>query len=963
MRPKNEVEKEAFDKIENSLDKIKMGIGSESNLVHEWDKIAENIAANPSAGMYWAGRLDYESSVTTIREQLAFIKDTTSKQEFVRKINRLMTHLTEVFLNISHQHNQDSAGVKASKARLTGLYLALGNIIGYDAEKLKQTLDRIADTAEQAKAKSSFAVSPPSSSVTTAASEKSGVVIPSLTSADKPSSEYSKMVEEYEKFHKSLTVLISEKHYLLGETKVMSLTAADFSEYVKSLQQKKEEAKALQESLISKNSDNISDKNKYDAMIGNLAKTQETCGNFINLIESLQKIFTDYKEIGRKYNAALLSKNITDLETVRKDYEVASKAFDDFLTTNKSVIEGLQNSLYQGGAIYTLEKQIKEITETYKVEAKVQIDFINKKIDSLTKPAPQVTAASSSVSSQKAAQNSVAPVAKTIPSLAAPNPKIAIQKPPEPQSTAKAGASIMTAGTNLLNRFMGPKSTKSPEPVKAPSTKTPEKPKLLNGIEGAAFKEKGYINPEAYSDSKNVSNVVSASMYESNNKSSKPSDDLALTGVSIEGLPFMLVVDGAFRCPKEKVFAFINQEMLVRLPIYLAKIKNAHDASEHKKISEEFIKEILTTCKKEWAMQGVDFSFALAMTYEKEGKLAVCGCGVGDVGLIARDNKGNIKQLIYNQEQREKSDSAGNMAGGLEKPYKDLINESTNDNRIKEICGRSQSFNHSINVDDLLLGYTSVPKSMENELPNTTLTTVTRQRRNYDTKGMENFTVEIESKFTGLKLDPRLTDKSVTNDSFLKKMWGTCVQEHEQALTTAQITYERELAAAPTERDRISVGYQFGDDATMCTIKVPDKQLQNTLATAQNISKVPVKLFSAEELPKLSPNPVGHPLASAPSSQTALSPPVLQVPPAAQAPPSEKAQESVLKAGPLMAQSSNPAPASAAVPSNFPPKVANSENQTEGPQIMARKFVPKKPTSGTGKSASIIGDKSKGLGK
>jgi hypothetical protein len=264
---------------------------------------------------------------------------------------------------------------------------------------------------------------------------------------------------------------------------------------------------------------------------------------------------------------------------------------------------------------------------------------------------------------------------------------------------------------------------------------------------------------------------LGTSLFASNFGSTKKnSDDQAISGVSREGYPFLVLVDGFFGCDRQGVFDFVELQILPLLEPYQAELARApKQADAHTK---QLINHIFAR-KRAFLNKGIDFTLSLAITFALKDGTYAAGLGVGDIGLVLKSSSDRIQQLTYRT-----------VVDSFKDGFDDFITRSPA--KIQDVIERSSRFLVPVAPGDELLAYTYLPEilELENDRP---LDADPNEPRRY------GLNTDV------LSLSPYIP--------LLHQVWNHAVTAHQQQLA---------------ERQTSDDAFKFGDDATFASIQFPN---------------------------------------------------------------------------------------------------------------------------------------------
>lgn len=162
------------------------------------------------------------------------------------------------------------------------------------------------------------------------------------------------------------------------------------------------------------------------------------------------------------------------------------------------------------------------------------------------------------------------------------------------------------------------------------------------------------------------------------------SNDMALTGYTSEGLPFLITVRAN---SLNRVGHFFETEVLSQISQYSADLVAAESSADQNSlaVTDQFINGIRLQNE---ANDNFEFSFSFAVTYQTAaGQYRLAGCDIGQPGVMIKPVDGPIKKL---------------------RPIKKLTSDSPS----------QYNFDQEISEGALLFGYTYLPEEIVKELKN-----------------------------------------------------------------------------------------------------------------------------------------------------------------------------------------------------------------------------------------------------
>jgi len=290
----------------------------------------------------------------------------------------------------------------------------------------------------------------------------------------------------------------------------------------------------------------------------------------------------------------------------------------------------------------------------------------------------------------------------------------------------------------------------------------------------------------------------------------KVSDDKIVIAYSDEGLPFQIIVDGAFGGPDtENLNSLIDQEVTPRINQCAAELAKPDSEQKVNDILKDTINDIylarMEFNKNHNPGMGPDyydnqcqFTMSVAMTYERNGEQYCAGFGIGDTGIALQRQNGQVEQLVRGTII---DDSGTRGRPSQRKVFFGM--ETKGENRDQNI-ERHDIVNVKINPGDQILGYTHIPDRMK-----------------------KTSTIK-DGKDSIIKESISLYDIS-SNTNLLTQVVDQCGSEHTTEMLLAQ-SESRGAAEINEGAGKQAVDLRkIGDDCTIGVVTMPDKGLQKTL--------------------------------------------------------------------------------------------------------------------------------------
>ena len=202
--------------------------------------------------------------------------------------------------------------------------------------------------------------------------------------------------------------------------------------------------------------------------------------------------------------------------------------------------------------------------------------------------------------------------------------------------------------------------------------------------------------PVYLKDPQNIGAILGTSLYAASTPSSKThSDDQAIVGVTKEGYPFFLCIDGFHGCDAAGVFAFIEKEVLGLVETYQLQLQQG--ASPESVI--HAWQEAIFEAKLAYLNRGIDFTLGVVVTFSSKNKTYAVGWSVGDIGMLYKPFEGSTTNVL-----------AVKKVGG----FKDAFDDRTCQDAVarKEAVARSEWFCRPIGIGDEIVAYTYAPEGL-----------------------------------------------------------------------------------------------------------------------------------------------------------------------------------------------------------------------------------------------------------
>lgn len=273
----------------------------------------------------------------------------------------------------------------------------------------------------------------------------------------------------------------------------------------------------------------------------------------------------------------------------------------------------------------------------------------------------------------------------------------------------------------------------------------------------------------------------------------KRSDDKVITGYNRQGLPFQLIVDGFFQGATDKIFNFIDQDVLPLMDDYADELASAKDPNE---VTKTLICRIAML--RAHKARDSEFTLSIVNTYQKDGQNYAAGFGIGDTAIVCKQVSGEITQLV-----------AHTMVDGFKDAF-DEFSELTDEVKFNTVVQRNDLFDVKLQVGDELVGYTSLPELMEQE------------------------SKEFKSKHINSRLSQEQTIKKYyLNTEALEISQGKSF--FSQIVDCIDHYFNKQCD--DVERDYTG---HFGDDCTLAGITIPGPELQNKMGQLCKIDHIKI---------------------------------------------------------------------------------------------------------------------------
>lgn len=221
---------------------------------------------------------------------------------------------------------------------------------------------------------------------------------------------------------------------------------------------------------------------------------------------------------------------------------------------------------------------------------------------------------------------------------------------------------------------------------------------VRNSLQGVPIVPLAYQSAKVNTCDANICQVMSTSLFSSNIESTKKqSDDQVISGVTCNGYPFIIAVDGFFGCNNRLVFNFIQMNVVPLIQKYYLLLQN--NPHQYEKIVKDWIMEIITLKRKNMGHL-ISFTLSIAITFPHNGRNYVSGFGVGDIGIVKRDQLGKLDQLATHT-----------VVDGFKDGFDDSMVDSNE--QVARMLNRASCFLREIKPGDEIVAYTYIPKTLE----------------------------------------------------------------------------------------------------------------------------------------------------------------------------------------------------------------------------------------------------------
>lgn len=213
---------------------------------------------------------------------------------------------------------------------------------------------------------------------------------------------------------------------------------------------------------------------------------------------------------------------------------------------------------------------------------------------------------------------------------------------------------------------------------------------IVQAIEG----EEGYTidnkidegNSHIYASTSLFANYIAGERI---NYRHRVSYDKGLIGYHLQGLPFLILVNGFIGSDIKQIFHLIDHHISSLMNATAKKLSYTESTSD---TLTNLIKKIFAL--KEKFAPSSEFSMSFAITYERQNRFYCAGFGIGDTGLVLRHTLTNqIKQLAYRTV--------------------DAFDKRTLKLDLDHLLERNKIFNVPVDPGDELLGYTRLIRMEE----------------------------------------------------------------------------------------------------------------------------------------------------------------------------------------------------------------------------------------------------------
>jgi len=285
-----------------------------------------------------------------------------------------------------------------------------------------------------------------------------------------------------------------------------------------------------------------------------------------------------------------------------------------------------------------------------------------------------------------------------------------------------------------------------------------------------------------------------------------------------KGLPITIVVDVSHGDEGDRkiVFDFIDGYVTPLMDGYAEKLEQSSDVDEQRAIITDLIKEINALRKKyccnnkAFHPTAAEFTMAIAIAFQKDNKKYCAGFSIGDCGLVLERADGTVEQLAHNTK----------LDGIISKDaFSDRMTEISGG--IDTVIARNEVFaGIQVNENDKIIGYTSLPHSIEKE------------DKSVGSKGVKKFALQ--------------EDKSSPKS-------GSLFDRIKRALDNS-VDIEREFAKSKSMEKRDYL-FRAGDDTIVTEQTILSQKFQDDLAArpdlqAERLSEIldpPELIFKSSE--------------------------------------------------------------------------------------------------------------------
>ncbi|HSW92995.1 MAG TPA: deAMPylase SidD family protein [Gammaproteobacteria bacterium] len=286
-------------------------------------------------------------------------------------------------------------------------------------------------------------------------------------------------------------------------------------------------------------------------------------------------------------------------------------------------------------------------------------------------------------------------------------------------------------------------------------------------------------------------------------KNEKVSDDKIVIGYS-RGLPFLIVADGMlFRCNRDSVFSFIDQAVTPLMNEYAEKLSKTKDDIEAQAVIKNLIQAIYIARAMD-KNSGIDLTMSLAISFERNGKLYCAGFGIGDTGILRKKADGSIDHLVYTSHFNESDKDA----------FNDETAKMLTEKGIDNLIARNSMFITEIEEGDEIVGYTFLTDSLLKEV-------------SHDVSGNE------EKSNLGNPIYKSQLNNDVLPGINPDQLLYNVLKSTNEKLFNQDFEKKAKNSIGDLDRLKRPNQYNYGDDCSFGTFRIPSPKLRKQLAQAQ----------------------------------------------------------------------------------------------------------------------------------